>query len=297
MTAVPPVPVAPVVPAASVDPVASASVAAPVGRRSAHRPAGAGGAPAAARGQATPRQLLMMCAFGLLWQACASGRWAFAAAAWLCLLPLAVFVRAARLPVAVVGAFAVVFVGRLAGLHGVVADAVATAATAATLTTAALLAYRHVMRELPRWGSISLPAAMVVGEALAAQGGDAPMWALWRTQAADVPLWRFVDVVTPAGITFAVAWAQSAMAGFGESWIVEDPHDQATRERGLRVGANLCFASVFVVGHVLGFLRGSPATVPAPSGAWAAALAVGLVGMLGGATLARRRRAARGATG
>jgi hypothetical protein len=239
----------------------------------------------------------MMCGFGLLWQACASGRWAFAGAAWLCLLPLAVFVRAARLPVAAAGAFAAVFLGRLAGLHGVVADSVAMATTAATLTTAALLAYRHVMRELPRWGSLSLPAAMVVAEALAAQGGEAPLWALWRTQAADVPLWRFVDVVTPAGITFAVAWAQSAMAGFGESWIVEDPHDQATRERGLRVGANLCFVSVFLVGHVLGFLRGSPAAVPAPSALLAAALAAGLAAMLGAATLVRGRRAVRAPTG
>jgi hypothetical protein len=234
----------------------------------------------------------MMFGFGLLWQGFASGRLAFAGAAWMCLLPLAVLARAARWPVAVGGTFTAVLVGRWAGLVGVVPDAGAAALTAAGLTTLALVAYRHVMRELPLLGSFSLPVALVLAEAWAGQGASdgAPVWALWRTQVADVPLWRFVDVLTPAGVTFVVVWAQAVMAGFGESWIVDDPHDQGIRERGLRVGANLCFWSVAVVGHVGGFFRSDPPVVPASSPAVLVPAAVALAAMLAAATVARWRR-------
>jgi hypothetical protein len=205
-------------------------------------------------------QYATMLGTGFLFQACASGRFSFALAAWLCLLPLAVLVRAGRLPVAIVGAFGAVFFGRLAGWVGVVDDAVAGASWAATLSVLALLAYRHVMRELPLFGSVALPLAIVSVEAFARFGPAAALslWPLSTTQEANAPLWTFVDVFSAVGISFCVAWAQGAMAGWGESWIAEDPHDQATRERGVRWGAAWCFWIVGVGLHVGGLFRDAP---------------------------------------
>jgi hypothetical protein len=210
-------------------------------------------------------QLATMLGTGFLFQACASGRLSFAAAAWLCLLPLAVLVRAASLPVALVGAFGAVFFGRLVGWAGVVDDGVVGAALAALLMVFALLAYRHVMRELPRAGSFALPLAVVTIEGVAAATHlpGLSLLPLSTSQASDVPLWRFVDVLTPAGVSFCVAWAQGAMAGFGESWIAEDPHDQQARERGVQLGAASSFWLVGVVVHVGGFLRAPAQTVGA----------------------------------
>ena len=240
-------------------------------------------------------QLATMLGTGFLFQACASGRFSFAAAAWLCLLPLAVLVRAGRLPVALVGAFGAVFFGRLVGWVGVVDDALVGAASAAALTVVALLAYRHVMRELPRAGSFALPLAVVVVEGVATRVTGLSLFPLSTTQAADVPLWRFVDVLTPLGVSFCVAWAQGAMAGWGESWIAEDPHDQDTRERGVRLGAAASFWVVFVVGHVGGLLRAPPRATAAmtPStmqDAIVAAAAAVLGAMLVLATVARATR-------
>lgn len=230
--------------------------------------------------------LAPMIVFGLVFQATASGPWSFAAAAWLCLLPLLVLVRSVPLWAAVAAGFAVPFLGRLSALLLADADgAVAAAATMAGLTLVVLLAHRLVMRELPLLGSFAAPCAVVVVEAAAA-AFDLPGAAslpLSQTQAADVPFWRFVDVLTPLGISFGVAWCQSVMAGFGEAWLGDDPHSQLVRERGLRLGANLCFWLVVVVGHVGGFFVADATTTTPAHGD----VVVGLAGVvLGGLVIA-----------
>jgi hypothetical protein len=286
-------------PSASPSASASASAAASAASAAALAAAAAARVPPLA-----PVQLATMVGTGFLFQGCASGRFSFAAAAWLCLLPLAVLVRTARLPVALCGALGAVFFGRLVGWVGVVDGvddvfgAATAAALAAVLTMAALLAYRHVMRELPRAGSFALPLAVVVIEGIAASAPlpGLSLLPLSTTQASDVLLWRFVDVLHPLGVSFCVAWAQGAMAGFGESWIAEDPHDQPTRERGVRLGALSSFWVVAVGLHLGGFFvagAGSGASVVADADI-GRALTVGAAGvlvvLLAAATVVRVRR-------
>jgi hypothetical protein len=198
--------------------------------------------------------------------------------------------------------FAVVWGGRFVAWFGAVpgdaGGAALAAAQAAVLTTAAIFAYRHVMRELPRAGSFALPLAVVAGEGVAVSFGIAGLssWPLWTTQVSDVPLWSFVDVLTPWGISFCVAWAQGVMAGWGESWLAEDPYDQATRERGVRQSAALCFWLVGVVVHVGGFFRTAPdaSLMSMPSSSSSSSPAVVAAGLLAlllvSATVVRVRR-------
>ena len=222
------------------------------------------------------KHLVPMLVSGLVFQACASGRFAFAGAAWLCLVSLATLARTTSLPWFLSTSFAVVWLGRLIGWHGQLTDGagavvsgtlaedglranvvdggavVVASAVAAVLTVLCLLCHRIVMRELPAAGPQALPAAVVVVEWCAGHFGlsCAPLLPLSSTQAGDGWWWRCVDVIGPLGISFGVAWAQGVFAGFGEAWIAEDPHPQKVRERGQRIAANLCFWSVLVVGHV-----------------------------------------------
>jgi hypothetical protein len=203
----------------------------------------------------------------LLFQATASGRFAFAGAAWMCLVSLATLARTASLPLFVSTSFAVVWLGRLVGWHGVLTGSdgvvvdgvgvVIASATAAALTVACLAVHRLCMRELPILGPQALPAAVVVVEFAAAHFGwpGAPLLPLSTSQPGDTVFWRFVDVLSPAGISFCVAWTQAVMAGYGEAWISDDPHPQKVRERGQRIVTNLVFWGVLVVGHFGGFFR------------------------------------------
>ncbi len=220
------------------------------------------------------KNLVPMLVAGLLFQACASGRFAFAAAAWMCLVSLATLARTASLPLFVSTSFAVIWLGRLIGWHGVLtdvdgnvaagADVVAASAAAAALTVLALLCHRIVMRELPSWGPQALPAAVVVIEWCAGHFGwpGAQLLPLSTSQAGDAWFWRNVDLITPLGISFGVAWAQAVLAGFGEAWLAEDPHPQKVRERGQRIAANLCFWLVLIVGHVGARLFKEPGANP-----------------------------------
>ena len=232
---------------------------------------------------------------GLVFQATASGPVSFAAAAWLCLLPLLVLVRCVPLWQALAFGFGVPFVGRLVAASaalGIGADAVVAAAVIATLTTLVLLSHRLVMRELPLVGALAAPAAVVVVEAVAAHFAlpGASLLPLSSTQVADVPFWRFVDVLTPLGISFGVAWGQSVMAGFGEAWLADDPHPQLVRERGLRLAANLCFWLLVVMGHGGGFLRSDPLTTAPAHGSIVFGIAVvALAGLVIGAVVVRLR--------
>lgn len=212
------------------------------------------------------KNLVPMLVSGLLFQACASGRFAFAAAAWMCLVSLATLSRTASLPLFLSTSFAVIWLGRLVGWHGVLADGGAVAsgvdvvvasAAAAALTVAALWVHRFVMRELPLLGPQALPAAVVVVEWCAQHFGwpGASLLPLSTSQAGDVPFYRFVDVLTPLGLSFCVAWAQAVMAGFGEAWISDDPHPQKVRERGQRIAANLVFWFVLIGMHIGGFWK------------------------------------------
>jgi hypothetical protein len=162
--------------------------------------------------------------------------------------------------------FAVIRRGRLIGCHrvhtegGAVVDGggvVVASALAAGLTVLCLLCHRLAMRELPSWGPQVLPAAVVVVEWSAVHFGwpGASLLPLSTSQPGDAPWWRWVDVIGPLGISFGVAWAQGVLAGFGEAWLAEDPHPQKVRERGQRIAANLCFWTVFIVGHCGGFFR------------------------------------------
>jgi hypothetical protein len=236
---------------------------------------------------------------GLVFQATASGPFSFAAAAWLCLLPLLVLVRCVPLWQVFVGGFGVPFVGRLVATSatlGIGVDAVVAAAVIAVSTLLVLLSHRLVMRELPLLGAFAAPAAVVVVEAVAAHFAahfalpGAPLLPLSSTQVADVPFWRFVDVLTPLGISFGVAWGQSVMAGFGEAWLADDPHPQLVRERGLRLAANLCFWLLVVVGHGGGFLRSDPLTTTPAHGSSVFGIAVVvLIGLVSGAVVVRLR--------
>jgi hypothetical protein len=239
--------------------------------------------------------LAPMVVAGLVFQATASGPVSFAAAAWLCLLPLLVLVRCVPLWQALAFGFGVPFVGRFvaaAATMGIGADAVVAAAVIAGLTLLVLLSHRLVMRELPLLGAFAAPAAVVVVEAVAGHFAwpGSTLLPLSSTQAADVPFWRFVDVLTPLGISFGVAWGQSVMAGFGEAWLADDPHPQLLRERGLRLAANLCFWLLVVVGHGGGLWRADPlTTTPAHSGSVAALAMVILAGLVVGAVVMRLR--------
>jgi hypothetical protein len=211
------------------------------------------------------QNLAPMILSGLVFQACASGPFAFAGAAWLCLLPLLVLMRCVPLWQATALGFLVVGVARLASasaLWGVGAEAVVAAAVIAGLTLVVLLSHRLVMRELPLVGAFAAPAALIVVETAAEQFQlpGATLLPLSSLQSADVPLWRFVDVLTPVGISAAVCWGQSVMAGFGEAWLAPDPASQLERERGLRVGANAAFWLLAVGGHLGGLLRDDPTT-------------------------------------
>ena len=209
---------------------------------------------------------------GLVLQACASGRFSFAAAAWLSLVSLAVLARAASWPLFLGSSFAVVVVGRIIAWHGVLTETLSGAAAptpvdgggvvvaavvCASLVVLCLCAHRIAMRELPTLGPLALPAAVVVVEWTSQYFNlpGAQLFALSTTQSGDVPLWRFVDVLTPLGVSFAVASAQSVLAGFGEAWLAPDPWPQKVRERGQRIAANLCFWFVFLGAHLGGFAR------------------------------------------
>ncbi|MDP2345087.1 MAG: hypothetical protein Q8O67_29350 [Deltaproteobacteria bacterium] len=212
------------------------------------------------------KNLVPMLVSGLVFQICASGRFSFAVAAWLSLVSLAVLARAASWPLFLGTAFAVVLLGRTIGWHGVLTEGgvavdgggvVVAAAVSACLIVACLCAHRIAMRELPVLGPLALPAAVVVVEWSAVHFGwpGAALLPLSTSQPGDVPLWRFVDVLTPLGISFAVASAQSVLAGFGEAYLAPDPWPQKVRERGQRIAANLCFWFVFLGAHLGGFLR------------------------------------------
>ena len=247
------------------------------------------------------QNLAPMILSGLLFQACASGPLGFAGAAWLCLLPLFVLVRCLPLWPATALGFGIVGVARLAATTatmGFSADAVLAAAVIASLTLVVLLSHRLVMRELPLWGALAAPAAVILVEAAAEhfQLPGAALLPLSSLQASDVPLWRFVDVLTPLGISAAVCWGQSVMAGFGEAWLAPDPASQLERERGLRVGANLAFWIMVVGMHVGGLLLDDPApTTSTLSTATAHGAAVVVVagivwaGLMGAALVARAR--------
>jgi hypothetical protein len=198
-----------------------------------------------------------MLGFGFLFQFLTSGRLSFAAAAWLSLVPLAVLVRAGRLPWSALGVCAAVFAGRLCAWVGVVDDAVVGAALAAACTMVVLIGYTHVMRALPAWGSLALPLGVVAVEGWAAHLGwpGLSLWSLGESQRGNVPLWRLVDVLSPLGLSFCVAWAQGALAGIAEAGIVEDRVDQETRERWVRRAAIACFWMIFVGLHLWGFFR------------------------------------------
>jgi hypothetical protein len=247
------------------------------------------------------QNLAPMVVAGLVFQATASGPVSFAAAAWLCLLPLLVLVRCVPLWQALAFGFGVPFVGRfVAAAMGLGTDAVLAAAVMAGLTLLVLLSHRLVMRELPLLGAFAAPAAVVVVEAIAAHFAlpGASLLPLSSTQTGDVPFWRFVDVLTPLGISFGVAWGQSVMAGFGEAWLADDPHPHLVRERGLRVAANLCFWLLVVVGHGGGLFRADPpTTTPAHGGSVAALAMVILAGLVVGAFVMRLRTPTSAATG
>ena len=245
--------------------------------------------------------LAPMIVFGLVFQVLAAGPWSFAGAAWLCLLPLLVLVRCLPPGQAVVAGFGLPFLGRMLALAlaggppvDVVSDVVSGAAVIAGLTLLVLLCHRLVMRELPLVGSLAAPCAVVVVEWAATRYGlpGAGLLPLSATQASDVPWWRWVDVLTPLGISFGVAWAQSVMAGFGEAWLAPDPHPQDVRERGLRLGANLCFLLVVVVGHVGGLLRDEPTSTATQHDVVAGLAVAAITAMIVAATAAllRRRR-------
>lgn len=261
------------------------------------------------------KNLVPMLVAGLVFQGCASGRFAFAGAAWMCLVSLATLARCASLPLFLSTSFAVIWLGRLIGWHGVLLEdgaiaagsaVVAASATAAVLTVLCLLCHRIAMRELPTLGPQVLPAAVVVVEWLA-RTFDLPgasLLPLFTSQPGDVPWFRWVDLITPLGISFGVAWAQGVLAGFGEAWLAEDPHPQHKRERGQRIAANLMFWSVFIVGHCFGFLRDAahaqvrPADVTGRGGNDVAfgLCAAYLVACLVAAVVVRARRAAPPAT-
>ena len=154
------------------------------------------------------KHLVPMLVAGLVFQATSSGRFAFAAAAWMCLVSLATLARTASLPLFLSTSFAVIWLGRLIGWHGVLTDGgvvvdgvgvVAASATAAGLTVLCLLAHRIAMRELPSWGPQVLPAAIVVVEWSAAhfQLPGAALLPLSTSQPGDVPFWRWVDLLSP----------------------------------------------------------------------------------------------------
>jgi hypothetical protein len=236
----------------------------------------------------TGAQWATMLGSGFWFQLCASGPWSFAFAAWLCLAPLAVLGRVLPVVRAAPLIFGVVFAARWLAWRGGIDDVLPGALVAAAMTTATILAYRHVMREVPWAGSLALPFSVVFFEGVVVHLGwpGLSLWPLSTTQAADVPLWRFVDVLTPLGISFAVAWAQAVLAGWGESWLAEDPWDQETRERAQWRAGNACFWIVGVGLHLGGFLRAAvpgaavavdPATAGAATAATAAVLAVLLV--------------------
>jgi hypothetical protein len=84
------------------------------------------------------------------------------------------------------------------------------------------------------------------------------------------------------------------MAGFGESWLAEDPHDQATRERGLWLGANAAFWVVAVVLHLGGFLRAAPAGTGSVAlvDAWEGLCALLAIALTAAAAAVRLRRTA-----
>ncbi len=206
------------------------------------------------------RNLVPMLVSGLIFQICASGWLSFAVAAWLSLVSLAVLARSASWPLFLGTSFAVVLLGRTIGWHGALNEGgsvVVAAAVAAVSIVACLCAHRVAMRELPTLGPLALPAAVVVVEWSAQHFGwpGAQLLPLSTTQASDVPLWRFVDVLTPLGISFAVASAQSVLAGFGEAFLAPDPWPQKVRERGQRIAANLCFWIVFLGAHIGGCWR------------------------------------------
>ena len=234
--------------------------------------------------------LVAMLGWGFVFQALTPS---YALAAWASLLPLLVLGRTASLPVAVVGGFVVVVVARAAAVGDV-----AAAAVIGTATVVVMIVHRFAHRELPRVGAWAAPCAVVVVEYLAMRTGlSVTSLPLSSLQAADVPLFRYVDIVTPLGISFAVAWSQAVLAGFGESFLVADPIPQVVRERGLLFATSVCFVVVVVVGHGVGFFiddAQGPVHSTIGSGthvdAVAAVAAVGLVVLLAMAVAARRHR-------
>jgi len=225
--------------------------------------------------------LVAMLGWGLVFQALTPS---YALAAWACLLPLLVLARTASVVVAVVAGFVVVVVGRVVG--GVaVGDAVVVGAA----TVVVMLAHRIAHRVLPRVGSLAAPCAVVVVEYVAGRCGvssaSLPLSAL---QAADVPLFRWVDVVTPLGISFALAWTQAVLAGYGESFLVVDPIPQRQRERGLLLASSACFVVVGFVGHVVGFVGRDRIGDGSHVDVVAGVAALGLVTLLVVAARARR---------
>ncbi len=227
-----------------------------------------------------------MVVFGLIFQGLASGPWAFTAAAWLCLLPLLVLVRALPWHTGILAAFAVPFLGRAAALATPLRDVdgggLAAAAGIACATALVLLTHKLVMRELPLVGALAAPCAVVVIEHLAGTFAlpGAAFLPLSLHQSGDVVFYRFIDVLTPLGISFGVAWGQSTMAGFGEAWLAKDPYPQAVRERGLRVAANLCFWILVVLFHVGGFFKAEPVSTPTHHDVVFAICATALIAMI-----------------
>jgi len=241
--------------------------------------------------------LAPMIVFGLVFQGLAAGPYTFAAAAWMCLLPLLVLVRALPLVPAIAASFVIPLVGRGASLALVPVEAgggFENAVGIAAATSVMLLCHRVVMRELPLVGALAAPCAVVVVEyAFGAWSlPGAMLLPLSSTQAGDVLFMRFVDVLTPLGISFGVAWGQSTMAGFGEAWIAPDPYSQAERERGLRVGANLCFWILIVLFHGGGLLRDAPTATPTHHVVVFGVCCAALVAMLASAVVTHVRRPA-----
>ena len=111
------------------------------------------------------KNLVPMLLSGLVLQACASGRFSFAVAAWMSLVSLAVLARAASWPLFLGAAFAVVLLGRTIAWHGMLTEGgvvvdgggvVVAAAVAALLIVLCLCAHRIAMKELPTLGPLAL---------------------------------------------------------------------------------------------------------------------------------------------
>ena len=231
--------------------------------------------------------LVTMLVVGLLLQALSSSPWSFAALGWVALVPLLVLARAGSVVVAAVVIFAVSFVGRAVGLVSSGAEDVAVvgAAASAVGVVVVAVAHRFAHRVWPMVGTCAAAFAVVVVEYLAVrwQLPAAGLLTLSATQPGDLPLFRLVDVVTPLGISFLVAWVNAVLAAYGEMFLVEDPLSRHRRERGLFIQTLACFV-VGVAAHAAGFLFGVFAVEVPGEGTHvdvvAAIAATGLVAMI-----------------